>query len=425
MQILRAKNGSPVLFHEKNWLHSPYNPEAEAEKYVASLGLSEGITHFILIECALGYIIPALKQKFPGAVIISLHCERSLCGLAESFQADFELFPETPLTIRHKLEQEIPENARLKIIEWRPSLAVYPQKYLALLETAVDFLKFHIINQRTAAYFEKRWQKNSERNVTIFKYVVYPKNPSRSSFPVVVTAAGPGLMSCLPELKKKQNNVYIIAVSSSLSALCEHGIKPDMIVTTDGGFWALPHLHEIKRYFTGAYPVIAAALTASIPSFLHDAPFLPLSDGSNAQNARLSALHIPFVSLPQRGTVSATALDLAFLLTRGPVYLTGLDLSDKDVVSHASPYAFEPFFRTQANRFTPYFHQLYARSRLNAEAHTQAVYTAWFKNNLAQYASRLLALGSNHPLFDPMRTDAIAEMKQKGAPDFQTLRITQ
>jgi hypothetical protein len=425
MQIFPAKNGSPVLVEGKIWLHSRYNPEAEAEKYIASLELSEDLTHFIVIECALGYIIPVLKTKFPNAVIFSLHCERTLRGLAGThdstspydltypIKADFELCPETPHHIRNLLEKEIPENACLKIIEWRPSLPVYNKEYLALLETAVDFLRFHTINKRTAAYFKKRWAKNIINNTAIFSHFACPKNDAQPYSPVVITAAGPGLMSSLPELKKKQDNVYIIAVSSSLSALYEHGIKPDMIIATDGGFWALPHLYELKRYCKGQYPVIAAGLNARIPSFLRNALFLPISDGSNNQNARLTALHIPFIALPQRGTVSATAIDLAFTLTRGPVYIAGLDLSDKDVLNHASPHAYETLFRSQSSRLSPYYHQLYARSRLNADSNTMAVYITWFKNNIEQYAARLVALGDSHSLFSAVQTEKIAETEKK------------
>jgi hypothetical protein len=406
MQILPAKNGSPVLFHEKTWLHSRYNPEAEAEKYIASLEIAEDTTHFILIECALGYIIPVLKKRFPQAVIFSLHGER--CSLAGSFKADVELYPETSCSVLKQLEKEIPENARLKIIEWRPSLSVYKEAYLGLLEEAVDFLRLHTMNQKTAAHFKERWVKNIEHNIAVFRHFVYPKNSMDARFPVVVTAAGPSLASCLPELQKKQHRVYIVAVSSSLSALYERGIKPDMIVTTDGGFWALSHLHELKRYCArGEYPVVAAALSARIPSFLHDAPLLFIADGSDFQNDHLTSRHIPFITLPQRGTVSATALDLAFALTRGPVYIAGLDLSNKDVLGHVSPHAFESLLRMGAGRFSPYYHQLYTRSRLNAASNAQAVYSAWFKSNIAQYAARLIALGDNHALFDPMRTAVI------------------
>jgi hypothetical protein len=413
MRIFPAKNGSPVLVEGKTWLHSKYNPEAEAEKYIASLELPRDTTHFILIECASGYIIPVLKTKFPDTAVFSQHCKRVP---ARPFTADFELYPETPRHIRNLLEKEIPENARLKIIEWRPSLSVYKKEYLALLETAADFLRFHTMNRRTAAYFEKRWAKNMENNCAVFSRFVYPETGTPSCFPIAVTASGPGLTACLPELQQKQDHVYIIAVSSALCALYEHGIKPDMIAATDGGFWALPHLYELKRYCKGEYPVIAAALNARIPSFLRDAPFLPLSDGSAVQNARLSALRAPFIALPQRGTVSATALDLAFALTRGPVYIAGLDLSNKDVLSHASPHAFETLFRAQSSRFSPYYHRLYARSRLSAESNTMAVYAAWFKNSLAQYLPQLVPLVGNHPMFGATQTGTIAETGKKGVP---------
>jgi hypothetical protein len=403
MQILPAKNGSPTLLHGKTWLHSRYNPEAEAEKYIASLELPQDTTHFIVIECALGYIIPVLQAQFPGSVIVSLHGNREICGLAGSFQADFDWYPETAFSIRTLLEKEIPENARIKIVEWRPSLAVYPKEYRALLETAVDFLKFHTLNKRTTAYFEQRWKKNVEYNTTVFNHFVYLKHDPETRFPVVVTAAGPGLVRSLPEIKKKRDGAYLIAVSSSLDALYEHGIRPDMVAATDGGFWALPHLFTLKRHCAGDYPVIAASLNARLPSFLCDAPVLPISDGSDFQNTRMKTLHVPFLVLPQRGTVSAATLDLAFALTRGPVYIAGLDLSDRDVISHASPHAFETLFRAQSNRFNPYYHEAYARSRLNAESNTQAVYVSWFKNNLAHYAARLITLGDNHPLFAAIR----------------------
>ena len=430
MQILPAKNGSPTLLHGKTWLHSRYNPEAEAEKYVASLELAQDTTHFILIECALGYVIPVLRERFPGAVIVSLHCERELCGLKESFRANFDLFPQTffhippqaPSSIRDLLEREIPENAVLKIIEWRPSLAVYQKEYRDLLQTAADFLRFHTMNKRTAAYFEQRWKKNVEYNTAVFKRLVHLKHDPAARFPVVVAAAGPGLMRSLPEIKKKQGSVYLIAVSSALGALYEHGIKPDMAIATDGGFWALPHLFALERYCEGVYPVIAATLNARLPSFLARAPLLPLSDGSDFQNARmtarLSALPVPCLVLPQRGTVSAAALDLAFVLTGGPVYVAGLDLRDRDVTSHSSPHAFETLFRAQSNRFTPYYHQAYARSRLNAESNALAVYVSWFRNNLSRYAARLISLGDNHPLFAGTRSETIAETGPKGAPVF-------
>jgi hypothetical protein len=132
---------------------------------------------------------------------------------------------------------------------------------------------------------------------------------------------------------------------------------------------------------------------------------------------------VPFLVLPQRGTVSATALDLAFALTRGPVYVAGLDLADRDVISHASPHAFEPVLLSRNNRFAPYYHEAYARQRpnLGTDSDAYAVYASWFQNNLAKYAARLIALGDSHPLFADMRSETIAETGNKGAPAFAVL----
>jgi hypothetical protein len=418
MQVFPAKNGSPTLLHGKTWLHSRYNPEAEAKKYIASLEIPRETTHFILIECALGYIIPVLRAKYPDSVIVALHAARETYGLQESFKADFDWYPETPRHIQTALERDIPEDAHIKIVEWRPSLAVYPDEYRLLLKTAADFLKQHTMNQRTAAYFAKRWKKNAEYNTAVFTRRIYPLPRPETRFPIVVAAAGPSLARSLPEIKKKRENVYLIAVTSALAALYEHDIRPDMTVTTDGGFWALPHLFALKRHCAEHYPVIAAALNARLPSFLRDAPLLLISDGGNQQNTLLKARRIPFLVLPQRGTVSATALDLAFFLTGGPVYVAGLDLADQDVISHARPHAFDTILLSRDNRFAPYYHETYARQRpaLDKDAQAHAVYASWFKNNLSKYAPRLIALGDNHPLFAALRSETIAETGAKGVP---------
>jgi hypothetical protein len=419
IRIIPAKNGSPAVLHGKTWLHSPYNPEAEAEKYIGFLNIDRGVTHFILIECALGYLVPALKAKFPDSVIISLHCDARLHDAPDAHKGDFNAGPSPPETIRALLEKAVPENAVVKIIEWRPSLAVYQEGYRSLLAAAAGFVKFHRMNKRTSAYFAKIWRGNVIRNTGAARRFVFLKDGAKPDFPVVAAAAGPGLAHSLGELHKKRESIYLIAVASALKALYDYGIKPDMIVTTDGGFWARQHLYELRRQ-PKPYPVIAAALNASLPSFLEDAPVLPISDGSGFQNERLSAFHIPFITLPQRGTVSAAALDLAFYLTDGPVYITGLDLGCRDIIGHVSPHTFETLLRAQSGRLAPFYHLLYTRALAAAETDALGVYRSWFANHLSLYAHRLIALGSNNPLFTVPRAAAIDASGAKGEPAFET-----
>ena len=46
----------------------------------------------------------------------------------------------------------------------------------------------------------------------------------------------------LKNIKKYRENFFLIAVSSLLSVLLYNKIFPDLVISTDGGFWAKKHL---------------------------------------------------------------------------------------------------------------------------------------------------------------------------------------
>jgi len=56
-------------------LHSRYNPQAEAVRYIDSLELKDNIKHFILIEPGKGFLIPVLQERYKDSKIIILHAE--------------------------------------------------------------------------------------------------------------------------------------------------------------------------------------------------------------------------------------------------------------------------------------------------------------------------------------------------------------
>jgi hypothetical protein len=382
-----------------NALHSRYNPQAEAERYIDALNLKKDIRYFILIESGLGYLIPALRRKFADSKIIALHADRDLREQAAVREAGVPAwYPGGGETVQDFLEREIPETgaAAARVIEWRPALAVYGEACLELVSQAVEFIKRADAGQRTAAAFGRRWVQNFFKNLALVSRVMRYRVMDA---PVIITGSGPGLEKALPQIRAMRDRALLAAASSSLAALASGGLWPDLVISTDGGSWALTHLYACFRGIRRPPPVLAAALCAALPSQCAALPVLALHDGSLWQNLVLRELGMPSIAAPQRGTVTASALDLAFALSSGGVYLAGMDLSIRDIRTHARPYGFDPLFFGAASRFNPVYSQCFARALGIRQGGSHDIYAAWFKTRLALWPKRIFSLGGNHAIF--------------------------
>jgi hypothetical protein len=388
-------------------LHSRYNPQAEADRYIDALNLTGGIEYFILIEPGLGYLITALKSRFNGSRIIVLHADnhfRTNVPAAET--PDIPVwYPDSGETVQSFLEALIPDigAGAARIIEWRPSLRLYGETCLGLVSETAAFIKRADASRRTAAAFGRRWINNCFRNLRLVQRALMFKPMDA---PLIITGSGPGLESALPHILAMQGRAFILAASSSLAALAEGGIEPDMVISTDGGSWAQPHLYT--RFRAAAPPAagrLALALYAALPSQCADIPFLVLNDGSLWQRVILNALGVPSVIIPQRGTVTASALELALVLSSGPIYLAGMDLAIRDIRTHVRPYGFDHLFYGTASRLRPVYSQCFVRSAAMRQGGSHAVYAAWFKNQLAVWPRRIFSMGENHAIFNHSAPD--------------------
>ncbi|MDR2798160.1 MAG: DUF115 domain-containing protein [Treponema sp.] len=393
-------------FGPKHALHSRYNPQGEAEKYLNSLDLPPGIRFFILIEPGQEYLIPLLYQKFPAARIIALHVQASNTPRVAQEIPVIRWNPEAGIPLQAFLEQEIPDTlaAAIRIIEWRPALAAYGERYRWLLKETVDFIKRIDANTRTTRTFGRRWFRNFFKNLMLIQRVLVLD--SAASVPVIITAAGPSLEEAAPRIKalQRQSPHWILAVSSSVQALRWRNILPDLVITTDGGGWACFHLYECLRGMdTQASLALAASLSAALPSQCRHVALLPISDGSLWQTLILQGLGIPYISLAQRGTVSASALDLALVLTQGRIYLAGMDLAHQDIRTHARPYGFDRFLEAGASRLNPVYTQSFTRSQAILAGGSHDIYAAWFRQHLQTYPERIYTLGSNNPVFKTLK----------------------
>jgi hypothetical protein len=209
---------------------------------------------------------------------------------------------------------------------------------------------------------------------------------------------------------KGRGDIFILAASSSAMALLSRGIVPDLVLSTDGGPWALLHLYECLRGSAGkaaenggtAAP-IAAALSAALPSQCAQAPILGLSDNSFWQRLILQRLNIPHLPLPQRGTVSASAIDLALALGSGNIFIAGMDLAVRDIRTHVRPYSFDRLPAEKASRLNPVYSQAYVRSAGITGGKSHEIYAAWFRSRIKTYPDRIYTLGNNNQVFQSLK----------------------
>jgi len=282
---------------------------------------------------------------------------------------------------------------RIRVIEWRPSLNYYKEAYVKLLSSVAAFLKRTDAEKRTTVTFGKRWVRNFFKNIGNINQTLLYK---QMEIPVIITGSGPSLEQALPIIQKAQNNCLIIAASSSVLALSSAGITVDMVIATDGGCWALKHIYPFYRNYknksTGA---LAVNLCAALPSQCSDTAQLIINDGSFWQSIVLHELNLPSVIIPQRGTVTATAIELAMLLSSGNIYLAGLDFSVNDIRTHTRPYGFDSLFYSIADRFIPFYSQSYGRASLLHKGGSMGIYESWFKEQLNKWPKRIFSIGGN------------------------------
>ncbi|MDR3356585.1 MAG: DUF115 domain-containing protein [Spirochaetaceae bacterium] len=369
-------------------IHSRYDPLAEAERYVFSLNLRDDIQYIILAECGLCYLIQPLRKNFPAAKIISLHASAFYRGRSAA-PPDAEWLPGSPLNRGVFLENEIDDTEadKIKIIEWRPAADVYGEEYLNLVKDITAFVKRADANKRTRSAFGRRWVKNVIRNSFLLGGGgVGIAALTRSASECVVAGAGPGLEDAFAAIRRLTGGgALLIAVSSAVGALFHAGLKPDIIVACDGGNWALLHLFETVRLFhkkacspAVGGPVLAFNLSAALPSWCTAFKLLPWSDGTLFQNLAQKCLGLSPLYFPQRGTVGASAIDLAFYASSGAVYTAGIDFSHRDIRTHAKPYAFDKILYGKASRLSPLYDLQFERAETIKGSGVFKIYADWF-----------------------------------------------
>ena len=377
VEFFSAKNACESARANGVLLHSSYNPQAEAERFAHSLEAAFIPSRVIILEGALSYALPYLRQKFKGAKI---GCARYCDDFLKSDSLWDFCIPlndkKNGVPFSERLFSFLGEEELFQCVfyEWPPSARAWPKEskeawkeIKAAMEKAKTLLA-------TREYFSKRWLKNK---ILFFEKLRKTCALKKTSLPVLICASGPSLESAAPSIRNVRKKLFVCALSSSISALKRLGIEPDLCLSTDGGHWAKKHLETLKKIFLKS-PLALASEGACPSALFKEKSILPICYDDDTLSIKLAkAMGITFVSGRRNGTVSGSALELFLQNSFGPIFFAGLDLQNSKSGGHARPNALDAMNEEKDFRLSPKEKRAAAASFKNPSLE---IYADWFSS---------------------------------------------
>ncbi len=359
LNFFESKSGDISVSFDGNLIHSSVNPRMEAVKYLKKMISDEDTSPaaVLLITPGLNYLYEELLKVFPDSKYIILHSDAELFRHAESKYNTGNIYPwyygsETDLRVFiHSVLREIDVKG-LKIFHWAPAARAFQKRFFYIESTVGEIIKEYNGNINTTNYFGKRYFRNIVSNLlSINSYIP----PLKIKKPVLIAASGPSLKYSASLIKKYRKNIFLVSLSSSFRFLSENSIKPDLLLTTDPGFYSTYHLKLLRSNVTS----LASPLTAyHIPCHSSN-PGIVINQNTMPEKIFLSNLPIEPIDIPSNGTVSGSALLLSAKLSEYPVFFTGLDFCTEDIISHCLPNEFDIYSFIESSKTSPALNKLY------------------------------------------------------------------
>ncbi|MCR5765116.1 MAG: DUF115 domain-containing protein [Treponema sp.] len=335
-----TKDGNQTFSAEGLFYHSKYSPQTEAERFVQSFTLPFSPDIIFLLEPGLDYCSNLITQKFPQAktAVIRLFDSATIpegnWDYIISF-TDKSLFKQQLLSAFG--EEKLLSSA---IFVWPAAKNVFKTQVPLVCQTYKEILEECKTLLVTRQFFEKKWLINSYNFAANIQKPVLPQIKEEQS--IVICASGPSLVPSIQILKNYRDRFILFCLSSATSILLNNDIIPDLVITTDGGYWAGHHLKQLKAYKN--IPVAAPAealLPKKLLAFNNIIPLEYEDESSFISTGILKLAGIKTLKAVRNPTVSGTALYLALSFKPKNVFFCGLDLCSAEGFAHAQPNELE------------------------------------------------------------------------------------
>ena len=373
---MESKDGSKTFSADGIFYHSSYSPLKEAQRFVETSEFLYTPKIIFIFEPGFSYCTAFFKKRFPECKLVCIRL----------FEHIFEDEKNWDLVFRYNNELSFSQNLLLNfgeeallcstVVIWKPAEKLFESQLNSFLnnyKTTLENCKTLLV---TRQFFEKKWLLNSLNFITNIRNVIQPQ--IKTELPIVVCASGPSLKLCIKTIKDNKDKLFIICLSSALSVFNKNNITPDLVLSTDGGYWAGEHLKSLKKKTD--IP-LAVSCEAFVPKqILQNNPVLPLyynDESSYISSTILEEAKLEGFEALRNPTVSGTALFLAKAITENKIYFCGLDLASSSGFQHTQPNELEKNNTVKDFRINNAETRI-SRSRYNSDS--LKVYRDWFSS---------------------------------------------
>jgi len=357
MDLEISRSGDLTAKIGNRYLHSKYDPMKEADQFLNSwMNQVENSSKkiIIIIEPGLGYLLKIIKKKFPDKIILAAftnektyqYCfENSYLEKIHHYIVDsgFNI-----TTILNNICSGLSVRD-ISILTWTAGELIFKEECQKIKNEILSSLRILQGNEQTKKHFSKRWFLNGIKN---FLRYDFSSTFSLTKSPIILVSSGPSLEMSIRHIGQFQHNYIIAALPSSLAILQAHEIHPDILFTTDPGYYAGEHLRYIQRETICIAPITSKMIPLNNP-------LSGFNQNSLIENLLYEGKELPYI--PEMGTVAATALKYLRTLSTEPIYIAGLDFCMDDLKIHAQPHSFNPIILKNESRFLPHTSAFYNR----------------------------------------------------------------
>lgn len=331
IEYIEARNGNPVITVNNYLLHSKYDPLREAER-ICQKEYIENYVH-IVFGYGMGYIVNELKKQIKNDEIILI-----VDPLKEELKIkDNQVYSINELNeFKNKLKNSLEHYSReVKVICSPNYEKVAPNSYKSILQIVKDIQMSNIVYDNTIQLWGEKWQENSIHNLTFLTNdqpltALY----QFTSKPIVIASGGPSLIKQLPILRKIRNKVILIAAGSTINSLLKNDIKPDFVVSIDGGEANYKHFKDIESKGTSLIYGLSSQYKIQREWKNKRFIFAGIEDQDLQAKVKMKyGVDLPLIK--GGGSVANYCFSIAIKMTSGPITFIGQDLAYTNLQSHA------------------------------------------------------------------------------------------
>lgn len=409
LEFLESKDGSKTFSADGLFYHSSYSPLKEARRFIETYDFVNNPKIVFLIEPGFNYFSDCIKERFTGCKVA---CIRFFDHHFDDENTwDYVLRYDGAQKFSQVLLNTFGEETLLcsALLVWKPAETLFKEKLGSFINEYKEALQASKTLLVTRQFFEQKWLINSCNFIKYTKRLIKPFD--KTTLPVVVCASGPSLLSAVQTIKQFEQKLFIICLSSALSVLIKNEITPDLVLSTDGGFWAGEHLKYLKN--NPGIP-LAASCEAFVPKkILKENPVCALqyNDSSSFISSMiLEKAGIKSFEALRNPTVSGTGLFFAKSITTNKVFFCGLDLAQSEGFEHSQPNELEKNNELNDLRISTKETRL-SRSRYNASS--LQIYRDWFCSLDSKDVQNVLRIIDKHS------QDALGNIKDIAPEEFK------